>query len=92
MKTRNCSRQDAKSAKFGSLFPGFLRMTPPSLCGPFDLAQDMLCAFAGDIPIFGCGFAGLGLCGENFFTRNPEEPNLLALMRRSDSRRKLSHE
>jgi hypothetical protein len=23
------------------------------LCGPFDLAQDMLCAFAGDIPIFG---------------------------------------
>jgi hypothetical protein len=35
----------------------------------------MLCAFAGDIPIFGCGFAALSLCGENFFTRNPEEPN-----------------
>ena len=66
MKTRNCSRQDAKSAKFGSchfdrreksfLVPSdSLGMTglSPSLCGPFDLAQDMLCAFAGDIPIFG---------------------------------------
>src|SRR6266568_9314931 len=29
------------------------------LCGPFDVAQDMLCAFARDIPSFGCGFAAL---------------------------------
>ena len=41
-------------------------MTILPLCG--------LCAFAGDIPIFGCGFAALSLCGENFFTQNPEEP------------------
>jgi hypothetical protein len=27
--------------------------------GPFDVAQDMLCAFAGDIPSFGCGSAAL---------------------------------
>jgi hypothetical protein len=26
-----------------------------------------LCAFARDIPIFGCGFAALGLCGEEGF-------------------------
>ena len=37
-------------------------------------------------------FVVLSLSGENFFTRNPEEPNLLALMRRSDSGRRLSHE
>jgi hypothetical protein len=36
----------------------------PSLCGPFDVAQDMLCAFARDIPSFGCGSAALGLCGD----------------------------
>jgi hypothetical protein len=35
--------------------------------GPFDVAQDMLCAFAGDIPSFGCGSAALGLGGEYFF-------------------------
>jgi hypothetical protein len=34
----------------------------------------VLCAFAGDIPSFGCGFAALGLRGENIFTVNPEEP------------------
>ena len=28
--------------------------------GPFDVAQDMLCAFARDIPSFGCGSAALG--------------------------------
>jgi hypothetical protein len=28
--------------------------------GPFDFAQDMLCAFARDIPSFGCGAAALG--------------------------------
>jgi len=44
------------------------------LCGPFDVAQDMLgvpsavlrTCFAGDIPRFGCGSAALGtprLCG-----------------------------
>jgi hypothetical protein len=32
--------------------------------GPFDVAQDMLCAFARDIPSFGCGSAALGLGGE----------------------------
>jgi len=49
-KTRVCSRQDAKNAKSGSLIS----------CGPFDVAQDMLCAFARDTPSFGCGFAALG--------------------------------
>ena len=33
-----------------------------------------LCAFARDIPSFGCGSAALGLCGEYSFTVNPEEP------------------
>ena len=42
------------------------------LCGPFDVAQDMLCAFARDISAFGCGSAALGLGGECFFTGNPE--------------------
>jgi hypothetical protein len=28
-------------------------------CGSFDAAQDMLCAFARDIPSFGCGVAAL---------------------------------
>jgi len=28
--------------------------------GPFDFAQDMLCAFARDIPSFGRGSAALG--------------------------------
>jgi len=46
------------------------------LCGPFDFAQDMLCAFARDISAFRCGFAALGLCGECFFTGNPEWPFL----------------
>ena len=31
-----------------------------------------LCAFARDIPSFGCGVAALFLCGEYFFTGNPE--------------------
>jgi hypothetical protein len=35
---------------------------------PIDFAQEMLCAFAGDIPSFDCGSAALGLCGEYIFT------------------------
>ena len=35
-------------------------------------AQDMLCGRYSDS--FGCDFAALGLGGENFFTRNPDEP------------------
>jgi hypothetical protein len=50
IKTGICSRQDAKNAKSGSLI----------LCGSFDVAQDMLCAFARDIPSLGCGSAALG--------------------------------
>jgi|GEM_PF-1456819 len=72
-KTGICSRQDAKNAKFGSchfdrreksflVASDSLGMTglSPSLCGPLDVAQDMLCAFARDIPSFGCGSAALG--------------------------------
>jgi len=35
-----------------------------------------LCVFAGETPRFRCGSAALGLCDENFFTRNPEEPEI----------------
>ena len=38
----------------------------------FGVAQDMLCGRHSEIR---CGSAALGLCGENFFRRNPEEPN-----------------
>ena len=44
------SRKDAKNAKFRVHF---------FLCGPFDVAQDMLCAFARNIPMFGCGSGAL---------------------------------
>ena len=43
------------------------------LCDPFDGAQDMLCAFAGDVPNLGCGFASLGPCDAYCFTVNPEQ-------------------
>jgi hypothetical protein len=39
------SRQSAKNAKFGAFF----------LCGPSDVAQDMLCVFARYIPTFVIG-------------------------------------
>jgi hypothetical protein len=37
---------------------------------PFGYAQDMLCGKYSDS--FGCGAAALCLCGEHFFTENPE--------------------
>ena len=37
--------------------------------GPFDSAQDMLCAFARDIPTFGCDSAALALCGNLWMNR-----------------------
>jgi hypothetical protein len=44
------------------------------LDGPFDLAQDMLCAFARIFrPFFGRADF---LCGDYGFTVNPEEPSL----------------
>ena len=49
----------------------------PSLCGPFDVAQDMLCVFAGDIPHVRLRLCRARyLCGEYSFTVNPEEPFL----------------
>jgi hypothetical protein len=38
-----------------------------------------LCAFARDIPIFGCGLAAVGLCGEYFSqeTRNNQKGKTL---------------
>jgi hypothetical protein len=40
----------------------FLPSVEMTTRAPFDFAQDMLCAFARDIPTFGCGSAALGLC------------------------------
>jgi hypothetical protein len=61
------SRQDAKFAKFNSVFLG----------GPFGFAQDMRCAFARKIFLrdlrgenclcfSGCGVAALGLYGKYY--------------------------
>jgi hypothetical protein len=43
------------------------------LCGLGVPSAMLRTCFAGDIPRFGCGFAALGLCGEYFFTANPEQ-------------------
>jgi hypothetical protein len=48
-----------KDAKFGGeeIFLRILLTIFSDLSGPFDVAQDMLGVFAGDIPSFGCGGA-----------------------------------
>jgi hypothetical protein len=53
--SRANARDLRKISPFGRNDNAFL------LCGSFDVAQDMLCAFARDIPSFGCGFAAARL-------------------------------
>ena len=41
------------------------------LCGPFDVAQDMLGVFAGDIPSFGCGSGRARFFAVKFPSKSP---------------------
>jgi hypothetical protein len=66
------SRENARDLRKISpgVYPELFEGVEMTKRGPFDVAQDMLCAFAGDMPSFGCGSAALGFWGEHSFTLN----------------------